>query len=86
MRCFHCFRNHDPSTCDILSNNFIDMSGANPNSNTQKGKPVQQQQASLPQATLGMPQNQMTPGPYVPVQKEMRGMAQTGTGQVPEPG
>ena len=28
----------------------------------------------------------MTQGPYIPVQKEMGGQAQTGTGQVPEPG
>ena len=62
------------------------MSGANLNSNTQRGKPAQPQQACLPQATLGMPQNQMTQGPYIPVPKEMGGQAQTGTGQVPEPG
>ena len=41
------------------------------NSNTQRGKPAQPQQACLPQATLGMPQNQMTQGPYIPVQTEM---------------
>ena len=45
------------------------MSGANPNSNTQKGKPAQQE--SLPQAALGMPQNQMTLGPHIPVRMEM---------------
>ena len=28
----------------------------------------------------------MTPGPCVPVQKEIGRQAQTGTGQVPEPG
>ena len=86
MKCYHCSRHHHPSICDTLSKNFIDMSGANPNSNTQRGKLAQLQQAILPQATLGMPQNQMNQGPYVPVQKEMVGQAQSGTGQVPEPG
>ena len=62
------------------------MSGADADSNTQRGKPAQPQQAGLPQATQGLPQNQMTQRPYVPVQKEMGGQAQTGTRQVPEPG
>ena len=86
MKCYHCFRIHYPRICDTLSKNFIEMSGANLNSNTQRGKPAQPQQACLPQATLGMPQNQMTEGPYIPVQREMGGQAQTRTGQVPDPG
>ena len=83
MKCYHCSRNHHPSICDTLSKNFIDMSGTNPNSNTQKGKPGQPQQTRLPQGTIRMPQNQITPDPYVPVQKEMGEQAQNGTGQVP---
>ena len=84
MKCYHCSRNHHPGICDTLSKTFIERSGANFNSNTQKGKPAQPQQACLPQATLGMPQNQMTQGPYIPVRKEMGAQAQTGTGQVPQ--
>ena len=86
MKCYHCSRNRHPIICDTLSKNFIVMSGANPNSNTQRSKPAQPQQACLPQETLEMPQNQMIQGSCIPVQKEMGRQAQTGTGQVPKPG